>query len=314
MTPWLSVIMPVHNGANYLADALAGISAENPDGVEVLIYNSAEDGGAARRIADRFAGRLDIVWRDTPELDSWTRKTNRGVADARADYVVVLPHDDLWLPGHLAELRRAIATDPDVALSVANVRYAGADGRLLGLWHVPFAPGRVRGEEFAATLLVQNNVCVTSALIRRDAFLACGGVDETLWYTGDWDLYLKLARRGDVRVRKAVTTAYRVHGGALTISGSRDEGEFRRQHEIVLARHPAALASTRGLERRARTGIAVNCALAAASAGRFGALPRVMVSLVGLGPLGLARFLAQSRIIDRLRPRLRMRLGLGGAS
>ncbi len=312
LTPWLTVIIPVHNGAPLLDAALAGIAAENPVGVEVLIFNSAEDGGAAKRIADAYAGRIAIVWHDRPDLSNWTYKANAGVNLARAPHIAILCHDDFWLPGHLAALRASLARHPAAAMTVAPSRFAGPDGTLHGPWGLPFRAGLVSGKQFGAAQLVQCTVAINGAAMRRDAFLAAGGLDENLWYPADWDLYLKMAKLGPVDVRPEVTTAYRVHSGAQTVSASRDIAEFRRQLETVFDRHHDDFTTPGSpVERRARASIEVNCALALAASGRPGSLPRLLLRLLMLGPVQLVRLLNETRLIDRMRPRLRLAIAGG---
>ncbi len=312
MSPWLSVIVPVHGGARWLGPTLASVAAQAPEGVELLLYNSLEDGGAARAVADRFAGRINLTWQDMPQIPSWTAKINLGARAARAPHVVMLHQDDLWLPGHLAAVRAALAACPEAAMQIAPSRFAGPDGRMLSRWRLPFAPGRYPPRALAPVLLVQNSIAIPSPVFRREAWAAAGGLDEALWYTPDWDLYLKLAEAGVVYVRPEVTTAFRIHAGSLTMTGSRDAAGFREQLESVLARHLAALAPVPpATEARARAGIAVNCALAAAAGGDGRRSWGAIRALAGLGPLGLMRFLHESRLIDRLLPRLR--LALAGA-
>lgn len=309
MTPWLTVAIPVHNGTPLLDAALAGIAAENPEGVEVLILNSAEDGGAARRIADSYAGRIAIAWYERPDLTNWTYKANVAARLASAPHFSVLCHDDFWLPGHLDSVRRSLTRHPDAVMSVAPARFAGPDGKLLGPWGLPFEPGLVNGPQFGAALLVQNTVAVNGVAFRRDAFLQAGGFDETLWYTADWDFYLKMARIGAIDVRPEVTTAYRVHGNAQTIAASRDIGEFRRQINEVIDRHLLAFTSPRSaVERRVRASVEVNCALALAASGGKAGLLRTLLQLLQLGPRQVLRFFDETRLIDRLRPRLRLAL------
>lgn len=313
MNPWLSVIMPIHGGEPYLDATLASAAAEKPEGVEFLLYDSGNDGGAARVIAERYAERLNLAWRATPEIVPWTAKTNLGAREAKAKHICMLHQDDLWLPGHLAEVRKSIAAQPDAAISIGPSRFVSAHGRLLGHWRLPFGTGAVSRDEFATTLLVQNTIAIPSPIIRREAWLACGGMDEALWYTADWDLYLKLAGQGAVLVRSGGTTGFRLHGGSLTMSGRRDIADFRRQHEIVLDRYlpTAATGQHNAVERRARTSITVNCALASASAGNREGLAEAVKALLGLGIPGIPAYLKQSRIVDRLVPR--MRLALAGA-
>ena len=295
--------MPVHGGALYLGATLASAAAEAPDGVEFRLYNSLDDGGAARAIAGQFADRLDIVWQDVPDLKAWTAKTNLGVREARAAHVAMLHQDDLWCPGHCAALREGRAAAPDAALSISSSHFVGPDGEKLGPWRLPFTPGRQVGLDVARTLLVQNSIAIPAPMIARAAWAAVGGLDDALWYTADWDLYLKLAEKGDVWVREGATTAFRVHTQSLTMTGSRDAAAFRAQHELVLARHMPGLAPPRAVLARARAGVTINCALAVAANGRPAALITAGMALARLGP-GALRYLYESRLIDRLGPRL----------
>lgn len=309
MTPWLSVILPVHRGADLIGATLESVVAEQPEGVEFLAFDSGKDGGAARRVAERFTDLIDLSWTEMPEVASWTAKTNQGVRLARATHVAMLHQDDLWLPGHLPALRNVIEQRPDAVLSVGPSRFIAPDGRPLGHWRLPFSAGAMSGKDFAATLLVQNSIAIPSPLILRDAWLACGGLDDELWYTADWDLYLKLAESGEVVVRPRETTAFRIHGGSLTMTGSRDSAAFRRQHEIVIERHLNVLKpSAPALEKRARASVSMNCALASVAAGKCGGLLRAALELLALGPAGMVRYLTQSRLADRLGSRLRLKL------
>ena len=312
MNPWLSIVMPVHFGADFIGSALASVASEAPEGVEVRIYNSADDNGAARRIAERFGDQLSIVWHEREDIKPWTGKTNLGVSETNATYIAMLHQDDLWLPGHLTAIRRSITDNPDAVMSIGASRFADGQGRLLSEWRVPFSPGLHEGRDLIEALLVQNSIAIPSPVIRRDAWLACGGLDEALWYTADWDLYLKLASAGKIAVRPEATTAFRLHGGSLTMTGRNDLNEFRLQMETVLERHLAGLPNTPSATvSRARASIDVNCAIAAASAGSPGLLPGALFALARLGPSGLARYIAQSRIIDRVRPRLKLKLSGG---
>lgn len=305
--PWLTVIIPVHFGAPLLEGALAGIAAQDASGIEVLIYNSADDGGAARAIADRFTDRLDITWHERPDLSNWTYKANVGAKAARAPYLTVLCHDDFWLPGHVEELRASLERHPDAVMSVAPSRFAGPDGALLGPWKLPFRAGLISGKQFGGAQLVQCTVAINGAALHRDSFLSTGGFDEALWFSADWDLYLKMAKLGPVAVRDGVTSAYRVHGAAQTFNISRDIVEYRRQLDLVVDRHSSAFSRPEGpIVRRARMAIEMNCALALAASGHPLALIKAGFKLLMLGPMQVVRLLSETRLIDRMRPRLRL--------
>ena len=155
-------------------------------------------------------------------------------------------------------------------------------------------------------LLIQNFIAAPAPVFRKDAWLACGGLDGTLWYTADWDMWLKLCVLAPIRYHDEVTIGFRIHRESLTVMGARAAEEFSEQMNIVLDRHLGRLRDApRGLERAARASIQINSALARASAGNAGALIRAAAAVIHLGPVGLHRYFRDSRIVERVMSRLR---------
>jgi hypothetical protein len=301
--------MPVHGGAEYLAATLDSARAAKPDGVEFLIYDSSPD-IACRDIVAAHAGALEIRYKAMPGVKGWPEKTNLAAHDAAAFHIALLHQDDLWLSDHMEAVRTSIVRFPDVIMSVAASRFIDRQGDDLGQWSTPMPPGILSGEAFGRRLLVQNFLAIPSPVIRRNAWLAVGGMDPTLWYTADWDLYLKLAKRGEIAVRPRATTAFRIHSNSLTMTGCRDAKALREQLDIVLGRHGAAfgLDRDRRLRARALASADINCGLAMGAAGQRGWFWPTVSPLLGLGPVGALHYIHESRICDRLLPRLRARL------
>ncbi len=308
--PFLTVVMPVHCGERWIEPTLKSLAAEATDDVEVLVIDSSPDAGTAEMVR-RFGAGLSLELLTRPDLSNWRTKTNFGVEHARGAHVCTLHQDDLWLPGRVAAIRDWIASAPEAALHLAPTTIIDQDGNPLGTWRCPLpAEEAVTPALVLERLLVQNFIAVPSPVFRRDAWLACGGLDLDLWYTADWDLWLKLASRGPVRYHETVTAAFRIHGSSLTVTGSRDSADFEDQMRIVLDRHLSRLSPARAaaVGRVARASIKVNVALAAASSGGLGALGRAACHMLSLGPHGLYRYLRDSRLLERVVPRLRAKL------
>jgi glycosyltransferase involved in cell wall biosynthesis len=307
--PWLSVVIPAYRGERWIASALDSLVAQEIDGVEVLVI----DGGpttATVGIARRYSDRLRLRIFERPDLLSWHSKTNFAVHAAAAPHVCWLGVDDVWLPGRAKAVRAWIEDAPGVPLHLAASVLIGNDGRVLGRWRCPLPSNQVLSSTFVSKrLLIQNFVAAPAPVFRRDAWLRCGGLDEQLWYTADWDIWLKLVCAGSVLYHDAPTIGFRVHSGSLTVTGSRDAVEFERQMVMVLERHLAAsMFDSRAIARTARASIKVNLALAAAAAGEWRGLSRAAWEILGLGPAGMGRYLRDSRIWERTLPRLRAKM------
>ena len=300
--PFLSVVMPVHGGGDWLDAALASIQADDPEQIEVVIRDSTPDRSRADVVA-RHAHRMRIDHVHMPDIASWTRKTNQAVEAARGEYVCVLHQDDLWLPGRLALARDMVRRFPHASLFLTPALIVDATGRKLGQWRPPFEPGPVDPSVYRDLLLVQNSIAMPAPIFRRDAYLAAGGMDEALWYTPDWDLWFKLGDHGTVVFDPRPGTAFRIHGSSLTMMGDRDE--FAAQLETVLARNLRADSRT---IRISHASLRINTLLSQAALDNLPALFRALGVFLALGPVQASRYLRYSRIVERVLPRLRLRM------
>jgi glycosyltransferase involved in cell wall biosynthesis len=307
--PWLTVVMPSYRGEQWIEASLRSLADEACEGVEVLVVDSSPT-SATRDLAQGFSDRLRLRIFERRDLPSWQVKTNFGVEIAESSHICWLGVDDIWLPGRAAAIRGWIDAARDAPLHLAPSAIIDKVGRKLGVWRCPLpVKGEIRSTLVTERLLVQNFIAAPAPVFRRDAWLACGGLDESLWYTADWDIWLKLSALGPIHYHDIVTVGFRIHGASLTVTGSRDAGDFAKQMQIVLDRHLDKLGNgAKGLERAARASIAVNAALAAASTGASGSLARAFGQVLGLGPGGIHRYLRDSRIVERMVPRIRAKL------
>jgi hypothetical protein len=221
--------------------------------------------------------------------------------------------DDLWLPGRAAHAHSWIDAAPGTCLHLSANTIVDRSGKALGTWRCPLPVGQpIPSSMVLERLLIQNFIAAPSPIFRKDAWLRCGGLDETLWYTADWDMWLKLAATSPVYYHDLASVGFRIHSESLTSSGSRNAADFAEQMRIVLDRHLSALRApattrsrARAVERAARASIMVNSVLAASATGHHGNLPQALLQVLRLGPTGIHRYMRDSRIIERLVPRLR---------
>jgi hypothetical protein len=303
--PWLTVIMPAYCAEKWIDLSLRSIEAEGQDGIEVLVIDGSPTGATAD-MARAYADRLNVRVFERPDLTMWHSKTNFAVGIASARHVCLLCVDDLWLPGRAAAMRRWITNDPGMSLHLAPCTIIDQTGRTLGVWRCPLpAETPLPSAQIMQRLLIQNFISSPAPVFRKDAWIASGGLDESLWYTADWDLWLKLAATGQVLYHSDITTAFRIHGGSLTASRAGDIADFTRQMHMVLDRHLGRMpVGSDNIERVARASIDINVALAEASSGKLAGLVRAALTFLGLGPAGMQRYWRDSRILDRVAPRV----------
>lgn len=312
MWPWLSVIMPIFNGSATLNTALSSLAGQC-DGIEVVAVDQGSTDGS-REILQVAQNRLPIRIINNPEGNSWTENTNIGLQAARAPLITILHQDDIWLPGRAALLKDMSTRDQDVDIWGHGADLTDANGKTVGKMSPPF--GDVRGvlsaEEALLHLIVQNTLALPSVMFRRDAALRKGGLDETLWYTADWDLWLSLAQNG-VAWDPTHASAFRIHQNSQTITGSRNLQSFKRQLDVPLDRHLVHLPDqlTKRARRRAEAANAINVCLAGLHHGSLHGFGSALRRFCFLGPFEWRNFLTTTQLMNRVLPRLKLRLKRG---
>ena len=311
MKPWLSVILPIYRGEEWLDRTLSSIAVGACSGIEVVVIDSSPDSNSMA-IVRQYEKQLDLQVIDPGLIDGCSPKTNLGVEAASAEHISWLCQDDLWFPNRARMVRTWIGENPHAALHLAPSAIIDRNDRQLGIWHCPLREMShpLDPSYLVQKLLVQNFIAVPSPIVRRDAWLACGGLDTALWYTGDWDLWLKLARSGDVLYHAEVTAGFRVHASSATSTGSRELEDFAEQQRLVVNKHIEAIPVARRpyVRKLADASISINTALAAWAGGKSGAIFEIVRTIAGMGPINTARYLYRSRLAERVLPRLKAKL------
>ena len=188
----LGVVVPTHNRAALLERAIASILEQTcaPDELVVVDDGSTDE---TALVATSFG---DAV--------TYLRQENRGVAAARnagvdhlsTSFVAFLDDDDVWFPSHVERMTEAIrATDGDAVLYFSDLDLEGDASGSTAWGAARFRcrePFELQADGTAWALLPRQPMTTQATVIRRDAYLACGGQAERLTTREDTHFFLRL--------------------------------------------------------------------------------------------------------------------------
>lgn len=307
IAPWLSVIMPTYNGAEYVREALDSICAQNDPDVECIVVDDGSSDNTIE-IVQSYAGRIAIKLIAGRRRGNWVAGTNEGLRTAAGRYACFLHQDDHWLPGRLSEMKTLIREHQGCSMFVHAVEFRDSKDRPLGHWTSPLPAGRsVDGDLVLDRLIVQDFMAINAPVFDRQRALDLEGLDESLWYTADWDFWMRFVAGQQVIYSPRPLGVFRLHGQSQTAQGAINTERFGTQLTTVLERH---LAGPRKFDRdvisRARLSAKFNLALATAyGQGMYRPLLRALLTLFLRGPLYWYRFLRDTRLVERVGSRLR---------
>ncbi len=207
------VVVPVHGWPSLLAETLDCLLAQRPRPEVIVVV----DDGSPEPLAlhPDHAARCLLVRHPRRRGLSQARAT--GLARLDTELVAFCDGDDAWAPGKHAAQLAALAAHRDAAACFGHALVVGLDGRPTGERWDELAPGRHGVEDLLPLLYERNPLCVSSALLRRDAVLAAGGVAFELPRAEDWDLWLRLLAAGHAFVMEPrAVVRYRRSPGALS--------------------------------------------------------------------------------------------------
>lgn len=209
MSPKFSIVIPSRNRPVLLRKAIDSVLGQSFDSLEVIVVNDGSDGEHADSYAQmavdlrervRF---INLVSTHTGHGQSYA--INTGAHQARGEYVGFLDDDDYWTDAeHLARAAEILANMPegyDVYLANQHA-YRGEERQEGSVWledlldrvKRPLTRNAAGAYDVSPADLMQGSGFghLNTTLVRRDHFLAIGGMDADIRYECDRDFFLRV--------------------------------------------------------------------------------------------------------------------------
>ncbi|ARV18663.1 Hyaluronan synthase [Curvibacter sp. AEP1-3] len=201
--PLVSIVIPVYNGAAYLAQAIESALAQSYAHCEVIVVNDgSNDCGQSERIAMRYAPRIRYFSQPNGGVAS---ALNLAIFEMQGSYFSWLSHDDVYLP-HKVERQMALMRCSEQHAVYSDYRLFSDDGDIVDI-HLP----DTEPQAFRYRLALQGGVNGCTLLIPVEALRTAGGFDESLHTTQDYALWFLLAKKLRLVHLPEVLVSARVH-------------------------------------------------------------------------------------------------------
>ncbi len=221
--PRVTVIVANYNSGEMGAEAVRSALAQTFGDLEVIVVDDGSRDGSDGLIEAIGAERVRVIRQANAGPAA---ASNRGLREARGEYVALLDHDDLWAAEKLARQVGEMEGDAGLDLTFSWSRMIDEEGRPSGLQSNRWRGG-LSFAEMLADFVIGNT---SSVVLRRAAVEAAGGFDEGLRLFYDMDLFLRVAalREGNCRAVEADLTFYRRHARQVSCDWRPMAGEWPR--------------------------------------------------------------------------------------
>lgn len=208
--PKISVVMPVWNGERYLREAVESILNQTFREFEFIIL---DDGSTDRtpEILAEFAARDSRVRVIRLAHEGIVIALNRGVAEAKAQWIARMDADDVARPERLARQWEALRNNPEAVLCHTHIHIIG-DPK-----YVTPAGRFIRTKALLALrLCFQCPIVHPTVIFSKAAFIECGGYVPEERHAEDYGLWGRLLMMGEVIGCAEPLLDFRVHADSIS--------------------------------------------------------------------------------------------------
>lgn len=212
-TPKVTVVTPSYNQAQFLEETLLSVLNQTYPNIEYIVI----DGGSTD-------GSVDIIKNYEDQIDYWlsekdsgqSNAINKGFKRATGDIVAWLNSDDLYFPDTVERAVAQFQKNKQLSLYYGDCVFINEAGGFLRYF--------TEVENYSLKRLCDytDYIMQPTTFFSRERLLEVGMLDEDLHYGMDWDLWCKLAKKGEVYYDKNVVAANREYGETKTNTGGRE--------------------------------------------------------------------------------------------
>lgn len=207
--PFVSIVIPVFNGSNYMREAIDSALAQTYPNLEVLVINDgSNDDGQTELIAKGYGDKIRYI---SKENGGCASALNVGIANMRGEYFSWLSHDDRYMPEKIEYQVNLLAGLEDRE----TILYGGYEviNEQSETLYAVRPDSVISSQQLNNSLLplLRGVVHGCSMLIPKKYFFDIGMFDESLPSTQDYALWFEFFRVVPLRFDARILIQSRIH-------------------------------------------------------------------------------------------------------
>ena len=206
--PKVSVIMPVYNAEKYLKDAIDSILNQTFTNYEFLIINDGSNDKSKTIIESYNDSRIRLL--NNKENSGLAKVRNKGISEAKAEYIAWLDADDMSHPLRLEKQVKLLDDYSDIGVCGTWVKTIGKKPSYK--WRYPTNP------DFIRSRMLFDDPLATSSIMLRKKLLIGNNQNFDLNYppAEDYDLWERLSNGCKITNIPKILTFYRLHENQIS--------------------------------------------------------------------------------------------------
>jgi glycosyltransferase involved in cell wall biosynthesis len=221
--PLVSVVMAVHNGADWILKSVESILQQTYEHLELIVIDdgSVDDSAA---IVNAIEDKRIRLFKNEKQ-SGLVYSLNFGISQARGQYIARMDADDISLPERISSQMAILQNDKRIVAVGGWITLVDENDEVIEQWEYPESTKMIMWNQF-----FNSGFAHPSTLFLASAFKKAGGYLTDHKYAEDFDLWSRLGEVGELYNIQKPLLLYRVH--TSSISHSYDDKQTLARHKI----------------------------------------------------------------------------------
>lgn len=171
----ISVVIPLYNKEHQIAKTLRTVLCQTFQDFEIVIVNDGSTDGSVSEVEKISDSRIRLINQANAGVSA---ARNKGIEEARGEYIALLDADDEWYPDYLSTQMHLAETYPECDIFITNYQFKDEFGKTTPttIHNLPFAGIHgILSNYFHVASTSNPPICSISIVARIKAFQEIGG-------------------------------------------------------------------------------------------------------------------------------------------
>ena len=206
----LSAIVPLFNGEQFISESIESLLSQTHPIDEIIVIDDKSTDRGLEKVQKLTETNETVKLLKNSENKGSSHCRNLGIKESSGEYVLFLDQDDYLAPSFIDETKNHLNQHSGKEVAGLHTSYFIVDEK--GEITAETSYKEIHSEEFLGYQFVRNRILSNSGtVVKKSVLEQTGFYDESLKFSQDWDLWLRIGKLGIFSYLKKPLTHIRRH-------------------------------------------------------------------------------------------------------
>jgi glycosyltransferase involved in cell wall biosynthesis len=220
--PLVSVVIPVHNGEEYIKEAIDSCLNQTYENIEIIVVDDKSTDNTLQ-ILQEYGDKITVI--PVEKQNGLGNVLNIGIRASKGQYIARMDADDVMYPSRISKQVEYMQEHPNCVAVGGQIDIIDENGKV-----VDYRKYAIEDKEIKRNRFLHQPFAHPAVMLRKSALEDVGLYPEDMWKVEDVKLFFLLSQKGEFHNLEDTVLKYRIT--FKTESQSKMVDHFKKTNEI----------------------------------------------------------------------------------